>query len=201
MKKTMYLAVALLATASSSVLAENNYSCNNLPALAKWEDFEVTRSDWRNGVTYKEIETVSGHKGVRLSGEGIGGGLCFDSVGLGKTAYAKRAWKALGSSSSLGDKVNSVSSNPTVGLYKIAVEDGMDNYGLVLSGGGIGGKLGFEDEELGLEFLAWYHDGQFKGNGRITGDKAKLNSFTNKKGQRVVKLGGQSVSGSITVKY
>ncbi|GAM57269.1 hypothetical protein JCM19231_1430 [Vibrio ishigakensis] len=62
--------------------------------------------------------------------------------------------------------MNSVSSNPTVGLYKIAVEDGMDNYGLVLSGGGIGGKLDLKTKNLAWSF--WL--GTTMDNLKVTGE-------------------------------
>nr|WP_033230531.1 hypothetical protein [Microbulbifer agarilyticus] len=195
----------LTACFSLASQAANNYSCNNAAPLGSTTASKVVVDKaFKDGVSYKLYalgENGEAYEplvlvGVRLSGEGIGGGLCYDSVDRGKQAFGERAMGGMSCDNikPLGVAVNGVGTYPRATL---ALVPDTSNYGIRYSGQGIGGGLCFEDVLEGFEWLAWAKGGKVMKNWQgFTGPAARIKG---RNGYHAV--AGNDVAGRLVLKW
>lgn len=199
--KVKYLVLASAMLMASHAYADNGYSCNNVAGFQNNLDGKsalVIKKAFKEGVSYTLYEDDFGIQGVRLTGEGIGGGLCYDSIDEGNNAFAARSeWGfTCNNIKPLGVQVNSVGTSPKVTLAKIALEDIVDNYGIRLSGQGISGGLCFEQVSDAFSYLEFAKDGKFKAKGKFQNDDAKISGRDG-----YIKISGNGVGGKYLVTW
>ncbi|GAM60717.1 hypothetical protein JCM19232_3659 [Vibrio ishigakensis] len=199
--KMKCLVLACLASLSAHAYADNGYSCNNVAGFQNNLDGSsavVVKKGFKEGVSYRQYEDDFGTKGVRLTGEGINGGLCYDSVDAGNNAFATRSeWGfSCNNINPLGQQVNSAGTYPKVTLAKIPLEEAVDNYGIRLSGEGISGGLCFEQVSDAFSYLEFAKDGTFKAKGKFQNDDARISGRNG-----YIKISGNGVGGKYLVTW
>ncbi|WP_231876962.1 hypothetical protein [Oleiphilus sp. HI0067] len=166
----------------------SGYECSNAKPIGEGLTKIAYQKSFKNGVTYQSCaETTfdeNGEKvpaqplyllGARLSGEGISGGLCYDSISHAQKEFAIRSYDAFSCNNikDLGERVHpNLGLNPSATLTRKLNDNIVYDLGIRYSDGDIPGGICFVSVENGFNWLAWAKNGQVLGELKYTNPDA-----------------------------